>query len=120
MFHEVVYPWRKGQRAREALLAIAHEADVDLTLDDFQRVGSRVPHLADVKRTVRHGAQLTQQMLAFAREGDLAPTRVDLREMILHPLAILLGEIVVSVDQRHVAQNAIDPRGNKTHEKSFL
>ncbi|CCH79563.1 dihydroxy-acid dehydratase [Nostocoides japonicum T1-X7] len=31
------------------LLAIAHEADVDLTIDDFQRVGARVPHLADVK-----------------------------------------------------------------------
>jgi dihydroxy-acid dehydratase len=31
------------------LLAIAHEAEVSLTLDDFARVGSRVPHLADVK-----------------------------------------------------------------------
>ncbi len=31
------------------LLAIAREADVDLTLDDFNRVGDRVPHLADVK-----------------------------------------------------------------------
>ena len=31
------------------LLAIAHEADVDLSIDDFQRIGSRVPHLADVK-----------------------------------------------------------------------
>src|SRR6187431_1159753 len=31
------------------LLAIAHEADVDLTIDDFRRVGGRVPHLADVK-----------------------------------------------------------------------
>ena len=31
------------------LLAIAHEADVDLTIDDFQRIGARVPHLADVK-----------------------------------------------------------------------
>ena len=31
------------------LLAIAHEARVDLTLDDFNRVGSRVPHLADTK-----------------------------------------------------------------------
>ncbi|MFZ2529183.1 MAG: dihydroxy-acid dehydratase [Rhodococcus sp. (in: high G+C Gram-positive bacteria)] len=31
------------------LLAIAHEADVELTLDDFVRVGARVPHLADVK-----------------------------------------------------------------------
>jgi dihydroxy-acid dehydratase len=31
------------------LLAIAHEADVPLDLDDFTRVGDRVPHLADVK-----------------------------------------------------------------------
>jgi dihydroxy-acid dehydratase len=31
------------------LLAIAHEARVDLTLDDFTRIGRRVPHLADVK-----------------------------------------------------------------------
>ena len=31
------------------LLAIAHEARVDLTYDDFTRIGSRVPHLADVK-----------------------------------------------------------------------
>ncbi len=31
------------------LLAIAHEAEVELTIDDFQRVGARVPHLADVK-----------------------------------------------------------------------
>src|SRR3954454_2977440 len=31
------------------LLAIAHEAKVDLTLDDFNRIGDRVPHLANVK-----------------------------------------------------------------------
>ena len=31
------------------LLAIANEAEVELTLDDFNRIGSRVPHLADVK-----------------------------------------------------------------------
>ena len=31
------------------LLAIAHEARVDLTLDDFTRIGERTPHLADVK-----------------------------------------------------------------------
>jgi dihydroxy-acid dehydratase len=31
------------------LLAIAHEARVDLTMDDFQRIGARVPLLADVK-----------------------------------------------------------------------
>ena len=31
------------------LLAIAHEAHVELTLADFTRIGARVPHLADVK-----------------------------------------------------------------------
>jgi dihydroxy-acid dehydratase len=36
------------------LLAIAREAEVDLTLDDFARVGARVPHLADVKPFGRH------------------------------------------------------------------
>jgi dihydroxy-acid dehydratase len=31
------------------LLAIAVEAEVELSLDDFNRIGARVPHLADVK-----------------------------------------------------------------------
>jgi dihydroxy-acid dehydratase len=31
------------------LLAMAREAEVDLTLDDFTRIGSRVPHLGDLK-----------------------------------------------------------------------
>jgi len=36
------------------LLAIAREADVELTLADFTRVGQKVPHLADVKPFGRH------------------------------------------------------------------
>jgi dihydroxy-acid dehydratase len=31
------------------LLAIAHEADVDLTLEDFNRIADKVPHLGDLK-----------------------------------------------------------------------
>ncbi len=31
------------------LLAIAHEADVELSLDDFNRIGAKVPHLGDLK-----------------------------------------------------------------------
>jgi dihydroxy-acid dehydratase len=31
------------------LLAIAHEAEVELTLADFTKIGEKVPHLADVK-----------------------------------------------------------------------
>src|ERR1700730_13276815 len=36
------------------LLAIAREANVALSLDDFSRIGSKVPHLADVKPFGRH------------------------------------------------------------------
>ncbi|MEO8907742.1 MAG: dihydroxy-acid dehydratase, partial [Microbacteriaceae bacterium] len=31
------------------LLAIAHEAEVELTLDDFNRIGDKVPHVGDLK-----------------------------------------------------------------------
>ena len=36
------------------LLAIAREAQVELTLADFTRIGNKVPHLADVKPFGRH------------------------------------------------------------------
>ena len=36
------------------LLAIASEAEVPLTLDDFRRIGAKVPHLADVKPFGQH------------------------------------------------------------------
>ena len=36
------------------LLAIAYEANVKLTLEDFTRVGAKVPHLADVKPFGKH------------------------------------------------------------------
>lgn len=39
------------------LLAIAHETQVELSLDDFSRIGARVPHLADVKPFGRHVMQ---------------------------------------------------------------
>jgi dihydroxy-acid dehydratase len=36
------------------LLAIAHSVDVDLTLDDFERIRKRVPHIADLKPSGRY------------------------------------------------------------------
>ncbi len=36
------------------LLALAHEADVPLELDDFTRIGAKVPHVADLKPFGRH------------------------------------------------------------------
>lgn len=39
------------------LLAIAREAEVDLTLDDFTRIGEKTPHLADMKPFGQYVAQ---------------------------------------------------------------
>lgn len=39
------------------LLAIAHSAGVDLTLDDFERIRRRVPHLADLKPSGKYAMQ---------------------------------------------------------------
>ena len=46
-------------------------------------------HLAEVKRTVRQGAELTHQMLVFARQGDLEPTRVEIRQLIAQTAELL-------------------------------
>lgn len=39
------------------LLAIAHSVDVDLTLDDFERIRVNVPHIADLKPSGRYVMQ---------------------------------------------------------------
>jgi dihydroxy-acid dehydratase len=44
------------------LLAIAAEADVPLDLDDFNRIGDRVPHLADVKPFGAHVMSTVDQV----------------------------------------------------------
>ena len=44
------------------LLAIAHEAGVALELDDFNRVGDKVPHLADVKPFGAHVMSAVDQV----------------------------------------------------------
>ncbi len=49
------------------LLAMAHAADVKLTLDDFTRIGKRVPVLADLKPSGRH------LMSEFCKIGGLTP-----------------------------------------------
>ncbi|SDG98193.1 dihydroxy-acid dehydratase [Pseudonocardia oroxyli] len=44
------------------LLAIAAEAEVPLELDDFNRIGDRVPHLADVKPFGKHVMSTVDQV----------------------------------------------------------
>lgn len=39
------------------LLAIAHSVDVDLTMDDFEKIRVKVPHLADLKPSGRYVMQ---------------------------------------------------------------
>ena len=48
------------------LLAIANEARVELDLDDFARIGRRVPHLADMKPHGRY------HMIDLDRIGGVA------------------------------------------------
>ena len=57
------------------LLAIANEARVELELDDFNRIGARVPHLADMKPHGKyHMVDLDRDRWRAGRDED-APRR---------------------------------------------
>jgi dihydroxy-acid dehydratase len=81
------------------LLAIAHEARVDLDIDDFNRVGDRTPHLADVKPFGRY------VMNDVDRVGGVPVVMKALLD------AGLLHGDVLTVTGRTVAENlaAVDP-----------
>ena len=81
------------------LLAIANEARVDLVLDDFNRVGARVPHIADTKPHGRY------HMADVDRIGGIP---VVMRELL--EAGLLHGECL-TVTGRTVAENlaALDP-----------
>ncbi len=81
------------------LLAIAHEARVDLTLGDFDRVGRKVPHIADTKP---HGRF---HMVDIDRVGGVP---VVMRELLD---AGLINGDCLTVTGRTVAENiaALDP-----------
>jgi dihydroxy-acid dehydratase len=81
------------------LMAIAREARVELALDDFNRVGARVPHIADTKP---HGRF---HMVDVDRVGGLPVVMAELLE------AGLLHGDCLTVSGRTVAENlaALDP-----------
>ncbi|MCX7522038.1 dihydroxy-acid dehydratase [Microbacterium sp. STN6] len=103
------------------LLAIAREAEVDLTLDDFNRIGDRVPHIGDFKPfgkyvmndVDRHGGipVLMKALLdAGLLHGDaLTVTGKTVAENLaeLNP-APLDGEVL------HTLDNPIHPTGGLT------
>jgi dihydroxy-acid dehydratase len=75
------------------LLAIAHEAEVELSLDDFDRVGKRVPHVADTKPAGRY------HMVDVDRVGGVPVVMAELLE------AGLLHGGCLTVTGRTVAEN---------------
>src|SRR5208283_2423285 len=90
------------------LLAIAHEARVDLTLDDFNKVAARVPHLADTKP---HGKY---HMSDLDRIGGVPVVMKELLD------AGLLHGDCLTVTGRTVEQNLTDldpppPDGDVVH-----
>jgi dihydroxy-acid dehydratase len=93
------------------LLAIAHEAEVELSLDDFDRVGKRVPHLADMKPHGRY------HMVDLDRTGGL---QVVMKELL--DGGLLHGDCM-TVTGRTVAENLSDldparPDGHVVHPLS--
>ncbi|GMB09660.1 dihydroxy-acid dehydratase [Thermolongibacillus altinsuensis] len=61
------------------LLAIAHAVDVDLTIDDFDRIQKKVPHIADLKPSGRYVMQDLHEA-----GGIPAVMKLLLREGLLH------------------------------------
>jgi dihydroxy-acid dehydratase len=75
------------------LLAIAHEARVELTIDDFDRVGRHVPHIADMKPHGRY------HMVDLDHHGGVATVMALLLE------AGMLHGDCLTVTGRTVAEN---------------
>lgn len=78
------------------LIAIAHEARVDLSLDDFTRVGAKVPVLADLRPSGRY------MMSELIRIGGIQPLMKTLLD------AGLLHGDCLTVTGRTVAENLAD------------
>ena len=80
------------------LLAIAHDARVDLTLDDFTRIGAKVPVLADLRPSGRY------MMSELIRIGGIRPLMKTLLD------AGLLHGGCLTVTGRTLAENLADVR----------
>src|SRR5476649_320372 len=72
------------------LLAIAHAAKVKLTIDDFTRVGKRVPVLADLKPSGKH---LMSELVAIGGIRPLMKTLLD-RKLLHGDALTVTGETI--------------------------
>ena len=81
------------------LIAMAHSAGIALSLEDFERIGRKVPVLADLKPSGKYN------MAHFVRIGGLQP----LLKMLLDQ-GLLHGDCL-TVTGRTVAENLADVKG---------
>jgi dihydroxy-acid dehydratase len=102
------------------LLAIANEAHVDLELDDFNRIGARVPHLADMKP---HGKY---HMVDLDRVGGVQVVlQMLLQEGLLHGDCLTvtgktMAENLADLDPPGPDGDVVHPRSNPIHEQGGI
>jgi dihydroxy-acid dehydratase len=102
------------------LLAIAHSCGVKLTIDDFTRIGKRVPVLADLKPSGKYG------MVHLTRIGGLPPLmKVLLDAGLLHGDCLTVTGKTVAENLRDVkpypaGQDVVRPLSNPIKADSHL
>ncbi len=102
------------------LLAMANACHVDLTLDDFTRIGARVPMLADLKPSGRY------QMAELIEIGGIQPLMKTLLDQGLlhgHCLTVTgksLAENLADVKPYPTGQDMIRPLDNPIKKDSHL
>lgn len=101
----VVYALGGSTNAVLHLLAIAHAVDVDLTIDDFDRIQRRVPHLADLKPSGKYVMNDLHQV-----GGVSAVMKYLLQEGLLH------GDCL-TVTGKTIAENLADSPDLKEGQK---
>ena len=102
------------------LLAIAHAAHANLSLDDFTRIGRRVPVLADLKPSGKH---LMSELVAIGGIRPLMKTLLDAG--LLHGDALTvtgqtMAETLANVEPYPVGQNIIQPLNNPIKKSSHI
>lgn len=102
------------------LLAVAHSADVKLSMDDFTRIGKKVPVLADLKPSGKYGVS------HLVRVGGLPPLMKMLLERgLIHGDCLTVTGRTIAENLRDVApyppgQDVIRPFSNPIKPDSHL
>lgn len=102
------------------LLAIAHSAKVKLTLDDFTRIGKRVPVLADLKPS---GKYLMSELVAIGGIRPLMKTLLDAGLLHGDCLTVTrqsMAEALADVAPYPADQHIIRPLANPIKASSHL